>query len=393
MSSRKFPFVLPEVSRQLFEVATNPNVIENANFDCQEISDSFIKQAVLSHLSGFVYRNLSPAKEKVDPQLWKQLEFQYVQVLQGNHQFLRLHQQMVQLFEQNHIPFAVLKGLDLLFRTYREEGIRHISDIDLLIRPQDLQAVTQLFKDNGFQCKQSIDKSAFHEKHFQLHAPMQATFHGLNIDVHILLFDTFLGFDFPTQTLLGNRERIEWNNQHTWVLPASDAALFNLLHLYVHLDKGNHFKMSSFLDVQRTIEALDYQKNRANYSKQIQAKIDYVIDCMVWLGLLEHDFLPDRKKAPARYFFYLLFFLQAVQPTFEQTLRFKFIPRLFLYQFSWKTIPLLFHEAFPSKRYLQYSAPNSSYLGAWLKRLQHFTQNKAPIAGGFICNLNHIRFT
>lgn len=376
MSSPQFPFQLPEVSKQLFMLAANPSSIVNEDFDRKIITASFVKQAVLSHLSGFVYHNLSPIKEKVDPQLWKQLELQYVQVLQGNHQFLRLHQQMVQLFEQNQIPFAVLKGLDLLFRTYQEEGIRHISDIDVLILPEDLEKVTNLFKANGFKCKQSIDKSSFHEKHFQLHAPLQASLNGLNIDVHVLLFDTFLGFDFPSKPLLENRLKINWKQQHTHVLEAKDAALFNILHLYVHLDKGNHFKMSSFLDVQRTIQALDYPQNKAQYPKQIQTKIEYVIDCMVWLGLLEHDFLPDRKKAPARYFFYLLFFLQAVQPTFGQTLRYKFFPRLFLYQISWKTLPLLFHEVFPSKRYLLYSAPNSSYLGAWIKRIQHFTRKK-----------------
>jgi hypothetical protein len=376
MSSPKFPFQLPEVSKQLFMLAANTHSIENTTFDPKIISAPFIKQAVLSHLSGFAYRNLSPVKDNVDPKLWKQLELQYVQVLQGNHQFLNLHQQMVALLEANEIQFAVLKGLDLLFRTYQEEGIRHISDIDLLILPEDIQKVTDLFKANGFKCKQSTDKSSFHEKHYQLHAPLQASLNGLNIDVHILLFDTFLGFDFPTKPLLDKRLQMDWAQQHTYVLAPKDAALFNLLHLYVHLDKGNHFKMSSFIDVQKTISALDYPNQKAEYPKPIQVKIEYVIDCMVWLGLLEHDFLPQRKKAPARYFFYLLFFLQAIQPTFGQTLRYKFFPRLFLYQFSWKTLPLLFHEVFPSKRYLLYGAPNSSYPGAWLKRLKHFTRKK-----------------
>jgi hypothetical protein len=376
MSSPRFPFELPVVSKKLFELAAAQSDLEIETFEPTIFSGPFLKQAVLSHLSGFAYRKLSPVKGQIEPKLWKQLELQYVQLLQGNHQFLNLHQQMVALLEANKIQFAVLKGLDLLFRTYREEGIRHISDIDLLILPEDLQKVTDLFKVNGFKCKQSIDKSSFHEKHYQLHAPLQASLNGLNIDVHILLFDTFLGFDFPTKPLLDTRLKIDWEQQHTYVLAPKDAALFNLLHLYVHLDKGNHFKMSSFIDVQKTISALDYPGNKAQYPKQIQFKIEYVIDCMVWLGLLENDFLPQRKKAPARYFFYLLFFLQAIQPTFGQTLRYKFFPRLFLYQFSWKTLPLLFHDVFPSKRYLLYSAPNSSYLGAWLKRLQHFTRKK-----------------
>lgn len=376
MSKSSFPFDLPQVSKQLFEIAALQVPLQKETTLSNPLTPLFLKQAVLSHLSGFVYRNLSAVKEQIEPKLYKQLELQYVQVLQGNHQFLTLHQQMVQLFAANEIQFAVLKGLDLLFRTYKEEGIRHISDIDVLILPKDLQKVTTLFETNGFKCKQSIDKSSFHEKHYQLHAPLQASLNGLNIDVHVLLFDTFLGFDFPTKPLLDKRLKIDWAQQQTFVLAPKDAALFNLLHLYVHLDKGNHFKMSSFIDVQKTISALDYPANKTQFAKPIQEKVEYVIDCMIWLGLLEHDFLPLRKKAPVRYYFYLLFFLQAIEPSKWQTFRYKFFPRLFLYPFSWKTLPLLFHEVFPSKRYLLYGAPNSSYLGAWIKRLKHFTRKK-----------------
>jgi hypothetical protein len=376
MSKRPFPFQLPEVIKQLFILAANPSSIESEEFDPKIITAPFVKQAVLSHLSGFVYHNLSPVKEKVDPQLWKQLELQYVQVLQGNHQFLRLHQQMAQLFEQNQIPFAVLKGLDLLFRTYREEGIRHISDIDVLILPEDLQKVTSILETNGFKCNLQVYVSKFYEKHIPNHAPLQASLNGLNIDVHVSVLNKKSQSYFITNNLILNREKLFWDDYHTYLLEIKNSALFIILHLHKHIDHGNAIKMSSFLDVQRTIQALDYPQNKAQYPNQIQTKIEYIIDCMVWLGLLEHDFLPDRKKAPARYFFYLLFFLQAVQPTFGQTLRYKFFPRLFLYQFSWKTLPLLFHEVFPSKRYLLYSAPNSSYLGAWIKRIQHFTRKK-----------------
>lgn len=376
MSSPRFPFELPVVSKKLFELAAAQSDLEIETFEPTIISAPFLKQAVLSHLSGFAYRKLSPVKGQIEPKLWKQLELQYVQLLQGNHQFLNLHQQMVALLEANKIQFAVLKGLDLLFRTYREEGIRHISDIDLLILPEDLQKVTDLFEAHGFKCNLQVYVSKFYEKHIPNHAPLQASFNGLNIDVHVFVLNKKSQSYFSTNDLILNREKIFWNDQYTYVLEKKNSALFVILHLHKHIDHGNAIKMSSFIDVQKTISALDYPNNKAQYPKQIQVKIEYVIDCMVWLGLLENDFLPQRKKAPARYFFYLLFFLQAIQPTFGQTLRYKFFPRLFLYQFSWKTLPLLFHEVFPSKRYLLYSAPNSSYLGAWLKRLQHFTRKK-----------------
>jgi hypothetical protein len=376
MSERQFPFELPAVSKQMFEIAAAQVPLEQESELSNPLSQQFLKQTVYSHLSGFVYRNLSPVKAAIDLKSWQQLELQYVQILRGNHQFLALHQQMVQLLESNNIPFAVLKGLDLLFRTYREEGIRHISDIDVLIAPKDLNKVKSIFIAVGAKIKEVPPASKFHERFESDHAPVQIIFNNLNIDLHISLFNTKMNLNFDINELIQNREKITWKNEYTYCLSAKDSALFILLHLHKHLTYGNALKMSSFIDVQRTIHELNYPANKAQYSTAIQEKIENVIDCMVWLGLIKDNFLPQRKKAPARYFFYLLFFLQTLQPTFIQTLRYKFFPRLFLYSFSWKTLPLLFHEAFPSKRYLLYGAPNRSYLSAWIYRLKHFTRKK-----------------
>lgn len=374
-SANKHPFTLSKEAQQLFQLAIHQNERE---YSQQTIVNShFFQQAQLSHLSGFAYRHLKlAAYEPAEMLPWRALEMQYLKIDASNHAFIELLTKLQPVLEKAKIPYAVLKGMDLLFRTYQETGIRHISDIDLLIRPQDLEKLQTILLQIGFNCKASIDKSAFHEKHFQLHAPLQASFNGLNIDVHILLFDTYLGLDFSTEKLLWDRNKISWNDQYTWVLNAKDAALFNLLHLWVHLDKGNHFKMSSFIDVYHTLKELDYPKLKNTYSKSIQPKIEEVIDCMVWMGLLQDAYLPDRKAAPSRYFFYLKFFLQELEPTLGQQLRYKFFPRLFLYSFSWKTLPLLFFEAFPSKRYLNYTAPNRSYLSAWLLRLGHFARKK-----------------
>jgi hypothetical protein len=374
-SASKYPFSLSKEALQLFQLAIHQN--DNTSSQQIIVDKRFFQLAQLSHLSGFAYRNLKLAAfEPTEMLSWRALEMQYLKIDASNHAFIELLTKLQPVLEKAQIPYAVLKGMDLLFRTYQETGIRHISDIDLLIRPQDLDKLQTILTQLGFSCKPSIDKSAFHEKHFQLHAPLQASFNGLNIDVHILLFDTFLELNFSTEKLLWNRTKVSWKDQYTWVLNAKDAALFNLLHLWVHLDKGNHFKMSSFIDVYHTLKELDYPSQKNTFSKSVQRKIEEVIDCMIWLGLLEDNYLPNRKAAPSRYFFYLKFFLQELKPTLGQQLRYKFLPRLFLYSFSWKTLPLLFFEAFPSKRYLNYTSPNRSYLTAWLLRLGHFTRKK-----------------
>ena len=373
---------LTETDRSLFKWSLNTmdqaELIADFENNSNDVNwDVFVQHAHKSHLSGFIHWNFaSPLKDKLKQEVWLPLQTQYVQILQSNLRFVALHEKMLQALEGNNIPFAVLKGMDLLFRIYRELGIRHLSDIDLLILPEDLEKVKLLFESIGFKCKQSIDKSTFHERQFQLHAALQARFNGLNIDVDILLYDTFLGLDFPTENLLKNRVKIYWKDQYTWVLKDSDAALFNILHLYVHLDKGNHFKMSSFIDVVKSLPALNYNVNKKRYDSNVQRKVEYVIDCLIWLGLIKDEYLPNRKRAPERYYFYLLFFLNEVNPTPLQLLRYKFLPRFFVYSLTWKSIPLLFREIFPSKRYLNYGSNNRNYISAWFKRFKHFTRKE-----------------
>ena len=62
MSSPRFPFELPVVSKKLFELAAAQSDFEIETFEPTIISAPFLKQAVLSHLSGFAYRKLSPVK-------------------------------------------------------------------------------------------------------------------------------------------------------------------------------------------------------------------------------------------------------------------------------------------------------------------------------------------
>jgi hypothetical protein len=132
---------------------------------------------------------------------------------------------------------------------------------------------------------------------------------------------------------------------------------------------------SSFLDVLLTLPALDYPNNKHHFEVNVQTKIEHVIDCMIWMGLLNEDYLPSRKKAPKRYYFYIQFFLKEQKPTLIQLIRFKFFPRLVPSSFSWKILPLIFFEVFPSKKYLSKGNPNSHYAIAWFKRLKYFARS------------------
>lgn len=70
------------------------------------------------------------------------------------------------LFHQAEIPFLVLKGMALAHLLYPSPELRPMKDMDLLVRNEEAEKVTQLFNENGF--KQNKD-AFFHPS--ELHLP------------------------------------------------------------------------------------------------------------------------------------------------------------------------------------------------------------------------------
>lgn len=54
------------------------------------------------------------------------------------------------LLDRAHIPFLVLKGLDVLIRLYGIRGARPISDVDLLVHETDLPTLDRVLTDAGY---------------------------------------------------------------------------------------------------------------------------------------------------------------------------------------------------------------------------------------------------
>lgn len=112
------------------------------------------------------------------------------------------------LFHQAEIPFLVLKGIALAHILYPSPGLRPMKDMDLLIRIEDIEKVTQLLIDNGF--KQQPD-AFFHPS--ELHLPTftkEVEGFRISIEVHHRLlpekngeFWGYLGqFQLPHQKII-----------------------------------------------------------------------------------------------------------------------------------------------------------------------------------------------
>ncbi|MDP3089780.1 MAG: nucleotidyltransferase family protein [Nitrospira sp.] len=74
----------------------------------------------------------------------------YSRVSAGNAAVFEQFHAFATLLEQAHIPFLVLKGLDVLVRCYGIRGTRPLSDIDLLVHETDLVSLDKILTAAGY---------------------------------------------------------------------------------------------------------------------------------------------------------------------------------------------------------------------------------------------------
>ena len=74
----------------------------------------------------------------------------YCRVSTGNAATLRQVHALAVLFERAHIPFLILKGLDVLIRLYGIRGTRPLSDVDLLVHDADLVTIDRVLTQAGY---------------------------------------------------------------------------------------------------------------------------------------------------------------------------------------------------------------------------------------------------
>lgn len=87
---------------------------------------------------------------------------------------------LLKTFALQGISVMVLKGLSLLLTTYKSQGVRLSTDIDLLIKPEDLDRVTQLLLDQGW----LAIKSHFNKDMARVCSSRVFIRNGIELDLH-----------------------------------------------------------------------------------------------------------------------------------------------------------------------------------------------------------------
>ena len=137
---------------------------------------------------------------------------------------------LLQAFEQVGIQPVVLKGLALIARFYRDPGLRPMADVDVLVRPTDIERASELAAGLGWHPRHRLTPAFLRVKHA---APFDHHM-GVACDIHWRVFEE-AGADETDEDFRDDTELVTFQAARLRVLSPTDQ----LLHVCGHAGRWN----------------------------------------------------------------------------------------------------------------------------------------------------------
>ncbi|MCF8465247.1 MAG: nucleotidyltransferase family protein [Flavobacteriales bacterium] len=223
--------------------------------------DFFVERALASHLGPLLYKTLSSVNHNLPTSVTSTFANAYNQVLVRN---IRMYESFTTILEQLNeagIDCVPLKGIYLAETVYNDLGLRHLSDIDILIRSEDVELVCKLMQKTGWNTKKAVPHSALENEMFTPAHPYTFYKNGVTVELHTHLYNRHQGAKISEAAL--------WELTHKQEFCGGIIRQFGhemlLQHLCLHLHKhleGYELKVVSFCDIRELIvkqrESIDW---------------------------------------------------------------------------------------------------------------------------------------
>jgi len=155
-------------------------------------------------------------------------------------------------FLANGIELIALKGIYLSEWLYQDIGLRQMSDIDLLVKPEDGEKALDVLAGMGYQSN-GEDESDSDVKYGEVVHYTPLVLNGVAIEVHIKLHQDNEKYRVLVAKLWENATPVTVNNIKVLTLNAYDLLIHTCIHLDKHFQQG-HVQFTCFSDVTNLLE-------------------------------------------------------------------------------------------------------------------------------------------
>lgn len=210
--------------------------------------DLLLNRGLASHLGPLLHKTISSVNHSLPPKVVSTFASSYHQVLMRNIRIYEVFKEVLKHLNESSIDCIPLKGIYLAETVYQDLGLRHLSDIDLLVHERDAESVRLLMQANGWEVKHAELRSEFEQAQFTPAHPFSFLKAGVIIELHIRLFNLNQGLKISENTLWNHTHEEPFCDGKIRQLSSEMLLVYLCMHLHKHL-LGRECKMVSFCDI------------------------------------------------------------------------------------------------------------------------------------------------
>jgi len=234
---------------------------------CKKISDwsFFVERAIGTHLAPILFSTFSNdlLKKNLPKKVLISLENAQNQVLFRNIKLQQVFKEFATLLNNKKFPLVPLKGIYLSEKIFKNLSLRHLSDIDVLIKEEHLEDVCDLMQQKGWVVESTIRHSKVGQQHFAHAHPRTLIKGDIHIELHTHLYNRNEGATITRKELWKHTRSERFINVEIRQFSNEMQLQFLCLHLHKHLF-GHEMKLLNFCDIREFLLA---EKDHFNWDE------------------------------------------------------------------------------------------------------------------------------
>ena len=240
---------------------------EDKNFKLEQLSDdnwySIVTLANKNRVSPLLYSRLKKSIPSSMPEdAIQKLKDSYLYIFRTNTRIYYELSKVFKVLKENNIPVIVLKGAALAELIYQDVALRPMSDVDIVVKPEDAWRIDEALKPLGY------ESDALSKHHVQW-LPHIVKSKSLEIDINPAVFE------LPKLDPWSNARPVKISGNEVFILGPEDFILNTLLHLDRHHIEDGYCNLIWWFDIKKLIESYN---NEINWNYVIQIAKKYQVE-------------------------------------------------------------------------------------------------------------------
>ncbi len=252
--------LLPHWLLQLLQSCLRGTLQSEINKIPENVWPSLVALASRQDLAPFIYANLNQqdALDELPASAQKQLHHLHQNSWIAQQRLMTAHTSITHALNEASIDSISLKGLWFAHSLYEDPASRPMVDIDLLVRPEQLTAATDVFIELGYVSIQEHDSVSL-EKEIWLYHPERR----IKVDLHQDLIPYYSDLTWDTSECWTRAIQADLEGQPIQVLSLEDQMMHIILHgSFEHLFQPHKVLLDAYLAIQTWGAEVDWKRVR-----------------------------------------------------------------------------------------------------------------------------------